>query len=229
MTNLILIHGWAADSRIWDNQRAAFGPRANLYLPDLPVWEAAWLREKLRAFDPAETVLVGWSLGGMLALEVCAGGFQPRALITVAACASFCRRPDYALGVPAAVVRAMRQRLRLEPMAVVREFHDQLLAPGEKSCQESLAGLLPQGQDTTWLARGLDYLRSQDLRGVLPNVAAQHSVVVHGDRDRIAAPGQAYFLTDQLQAARLVMVPGAGHVPMVSRSQDLNNVIAEFL
>jgi pimeloyl-ACP methyl ester carboxylesterase len=229
MTNLILLHGWAANSRIWDNQRAAFESQANLWIPDLPVWEAAWLREKLQVFDPSETVLVGWSLGGMLALEVCAAGFRPRALITISACASFCRRPDYGLGVPAAVVRGMRQRLRLEPGQVVQDFHDQLPAPKEGQWQESLQNLLPHDLDSEWLAQGLDYLRRQDLRGVLSDVSAGNMVIVHGERDRITAAAQAYFLRDQLAAARLVILPGTGHVPMVSRSPDLNQLIAEFL
>jgi pimeloyl-ACP methyl ester carboxylesterase len=75
----------------------------------------------------------------------------------------------------------------------------------------------------------LDYLGRQDLREVLPQVAARDIVIVHGDRDRIIASAQAYFLRDRLGAGRLVILPGAGHVPMVSRSQELNALLAEFL
>jgi pimeloyl-ACP methyl ester carboxylesterase len=32
-----------------------------------------------------------------------------------------------------------------------------------------------------------------------------------------------------MPGTRLVMLPGAGHVPMVSRSQELNDLIADFL
>jgi pimeloyl-ACP methyl ester carboxylesterase len=229
LRNLILIHGWAADSRIWEQQQAAWARRAKVWAPDLPVWEAEWLAEKLQSFDPAETVLVGWSLGGMLALEVCAGGFRPRALIMLSTCAGFCRRPDYGLGVAPAVVRGMRLRLRTEPDRVVRDFHQQLLAPREGHCQEELDGLLPHDQDPEWLAQGLDYLRSRDLRGILPQVEAQALVIVHGDRDRITAAAQAFFLQEQLPGARLVILPGAGHVPMVSCSQQLNDIIGDFL
>jgi pimeloyl-[acyl-carrier protein] methyl ester esterase len=226
---LILIHGWAADGRIWEQQRAVLEQRAKVWALDLPVWEAAWLEGELRAFDPAQTVLVGWSLGGMLALEVCARGFRPRALITLAACASFCRRPDFGLGVAPAVVRGMRLRLRTEPDRVVQDFHQQLLGPREALYQEEVHRLLPLDQDPEWLAQGLDYLRSRDLRGVLDQVEAQALVILHGDRDRITAPAQAYFLQEQLPWGRLVILPGAGHVPMVSRSQELNDIIADFL
>jgi pimeloyl-ACP methyl ester carboxylesterase len=229
LKNLILLHGWATDSRIWDNQRQALEHRVNLWTPALPVWQAAWLGEKLQAFDPAQTILVGWSLGGMLALEVCAAGFNPRALITISACASFCRRPDFSLGVSSAVVRGMRQQLRLEPEQVLQGFYQQLLGPREVQWQADLQNLLPQGQNPEWLAQGLEYLRAQDLRPLLPDVKAQEMLLLHGDRDRIAAPAQAYFLREQLTAARLVILPGAGHAPMVSRCQDLHELIGEFL
>ena len=231
LRNLVLLHGWATDGRIWDNQRAALEDRANVWAPDLPVWEAAWLVEKLsRTFDPAQTVLVGWSLGGMLALEVCAAGFRPRTLITISTCASFCRRPDYGLGVLTAVVRGMRQRLRLEPTPVVQEDFIASFWPsgkdnGRKACRTCcLKTWIHSGWPRDW-----SICRRQDLRPVLPDVVAKNMVIVHGQRDRIAAAAQAYFLRDQLPAARLVLVPGTGHVPMVTRSRDINELMAEFL
>jgi pimeloyl-[acyl-carrier protein] methyl ester esterase len=165
----------------------------------------------------------------MLALEVCAAGFRPRALVTIAACASFCRWPDFGLGVAPAVVRGMRQRLQAEPMQVVQDFHRQLLAPREVQWQETLESLLPRKLEPEWLAKGLDYLRSRDLRGVLPKVKAEAVALVHGERDRITAPTQAYFLREQLPESRLVMLPGAGHVPMISCSREINEVLTEFL
>ena len=229
MKNLILLHGWAADSRIWDKQREVFDQRAHLWAPDLPVWEAAWLEEKFRNFDSRETILVGWSLGGMLALEACAAGFRPRALITIAAGASFCRRPDFGLGVSPAVVRGMRQRLKTEPAEVLEDFYRQLLAPGEREWQDALRTLLPQGLEPGWLSQGLEYLRTRDLRRALADVEAESLTIVHGTRDRIAPAAQAYFLKEQLPGAHLVMLTGAGHVPMVSRYRELNELIADFL
>ena len=229
MKHLILLHGWATDSRIWQEQRQAFQDRANLWTPDLPNWEAQWLRQSLQRFDPAETVLVGWSLGGMLALEACAGGFAPAALVLIAACASFCQRPDYQLGVAPAVLRGMRRRLRDQADQVVQDFQQQLLAPSEAAWQEGLQELLPLHQDPGWLAAGLDYLRYTDLRPILAQVRAGTVLVVHGTADRITPVAQAYFLEEHLPTARLQLLRDTGHVPMLTHGREVNSLLATLL
>ncbi len=229
MKHLVLLHGWATDSRIWTYQRRALAACAELWTPNLPVWEADWLWNHLQGLAPAQTVLVGWSLGAMLALEVCARGFRPAALVVLSGCASFCMRPDYQIGWPVAVVRGMRQRLRTDPEQVVQEFHQQLLGPREAAAREPLTAVLPQAQDPGWLAAGLDYLRHTDLRPKLPQVAADAIILVHGTADRITPVAQAHFLAEQLAAARLVLLPDAGHAPMASRSQDITELLEPYL
>ena len=229
MKHLVLLHGWATDSRIWTALRTALAGRAKLWSPDLPGWQADWLWGRLQELAPAQTVLVGWSLGAMLALAVCARGYRPAALVLLAGCASFCRRPDYQLGWPVAVVRGMRQRLRTSSAEVVQEFYRQLLSPREEADREKLAAVLPRGQDPAWLAAGLDYLRRTDLRPQLGQVAAGDIVIIHGSADRITPVAQAHFLAEQLPAARLALLPDAGHALMVSRSQEVANLLAPCL
>ncbi len=222
MKHLVLLHGWAADGRIWEYQRPLIHDQGTWWTPTLPVWQAGWLWDQLATTAPDQTVLVGWSLGAMLALELCAQGYAPAGLVLISGCVSFCRRPDYQLGWPAAVLRGMRQRLRMAPDEVVQDFHRQLLCRREAACQERLAALLPHGQDPAWLAAGLEYLGRTDLRPLLPRVRAGTILVVHGTADRITPPAQAHFLAAHLPAARLMLLADTGHVPQVSRAADVN-------
>lgn len=230
MTTLVLLHGWATDHRIWSSQIQSFSGRARLQLPDFPRWEAAWLADYLSAIPAAATILVGWSLGGMLALEACARArYRPRALVLIATGASFCRRPDFGLGVAPAVVRGMRQRLRREADAVRQEFYRQLLGPGDQGWIEELAALLPASCPPAWLAAGLAYLERQDLRPLLPQVAAEAILLIQGARDRIFPPAQAYFLQEQLPGAVLQLLPGTGHLPFLTQAPTVNRLLETFL
>jgi len=73
MKHLVLLHGWGASERIWRRQVEAFGSEFAALTPRIPRWDAAWLAQYFSGIDLRESVLVGWSLGGMLLLEALAG------------------------------------------------------------------------------------------------------------------------------------------------------------
>ncbi len=74
MKTLVLLHGWGASGRLWRGvQAAAACDSARAVLtPEIPRWEAGWLAQYLSGLPLKESVLVGWSLGGMLLLEALA-------------------------------------------------------------------------------------------------------------------------------------------------------------
>ena len=69
MKHLVLLHGWGASERIWQRQVEAFGEEYPVLAPRILEWNAAWLDEYLTRLPLRASVLVGWSLGGMLLLE----------------------------------------------------------------------------------------------------------------------------------------------------------------
>ncbi len=170
MKTLVLLHGWGASG-------------AYLAAPD------GGLRRRRPRPDPGdsqvggrlaggvsgrgslrESVLVGWSLGGMLLLEALARleGPTPLATVLVGVAPVFCRRPDHPWGQPVAAVRAMRRALRSDPRRVINDFARACLAPGEESYRPEVAAGFDFTATAAHLAQGLDYLRDKDLRGLLP-------------------------------------------------------------
>ena len=75
---LVLLHGWGFDHRIWDELIALLQPKIDciaLDLPgfvpgDAPVADLHAATDKLLAQLPPRCVLLGWSLGGMLATHL---------------------------------------------------------------------------------------------------------------------------------------------------------------
>ena len=93
---LVLLHGWGLNVRVWDGLAAALCDRFRIIAVDLPGHgRSVWLPERSsleeQAAQVAETVaaitaeysLLGWSLGGQIALQLaaaqCAAARDPSA------------------------------------------------------------------------------------------------------------------------------------------------------
>ncbi|MGO8760999.1 MAG: alpha/beta fold hydrolase [Desulfobaccales bacterium] len=230
MTTLAFFHGWGASGRIWEGQVAAFGRRATVLTPTVPVWEAGWFADFLQQMPLEKTLLVGWSLGGMLLLEALSGLTDPSpgGLVLAGVAPVFTRRPDYSWGQPPGVVRAMRRALKHDPQPVLAEFAEQCLAPGEAAFASQARQAFTSQAGPETLAAGLDYLLVQDLRPLLPGLPAG-VVVIQGQADRIVDPAQGEFLTGHLAGARLNLLPGAGHLPFLTQAAAFNGILEQCL
>jgi len=230
MKTLVFLHGWGASAAIWQRQSLAFGGDCRVLTPGIPRWDAAWLTAYLAAAPLRESVLVGWSLGGMLLLEALAGlnGRAPLATVLVGVAPLFCRRPDHPWGQPVTAVRAMRQALRSDPRRVINDFVRACLAPGEASYRQEAAAGFDFAAAPAHLAQGLDYLRDKDLRGLLPRLVGQVAII-QGDRDSIVPPAQGRFLQEQVPASKLHLLAGAGHLPFLTQAEAFNDILQRLI
>lgn len=230
MNTLLLLHGWGTDGRIWGRQIEAFSKKpVRVVAPAWPAWEADWLRRRLHDLPLAETVVVGWSLGGMLVLEALSREpLIPAGLVLVATPVSFCQRPDHPAGQPPALVRGLRRALRADRRRVLADFAARCLAPAETRFEEDLLPAFLDSDAGADLAAGLDYLLATDLRPRLSQ-APSGAVIIQGDQDAIVPPHQAEILQGFLKEARVVNLSGAGHAPFLTRADLFNAVLLKVL
>jgi pimeloyl-[acyl-carrier protein] methyl ester esterase len=226
---LVFLHGWGASGAIWRRQEAAFAGDVRVLAPTIPAWESGWLSGYFQELPLADCVLVGWSLGGMLLLEALAARAErPEGLVLLAVAAAFCRRPDHPMGPEAAVVRAMRRALALDPGGVLQEFARHCLAPGEEAFRAAAAAAFASAAPVARLAQGLDYLQRKDLRTFLPLMAGPVAII-QGEEDRIVPPDQGRFLRSRIPGAQLFLMPGAGHLPFLTQAPAFNEILRRFL
>jgi pimeloyl-[acyl-carrier protein] methyl ester esterase len=224
---LILLHGWGADGSSWRKQADAFQPPLQVMAPAIRRWDPAWLADYLQKFELGACLLAGWSLGGMLLLEVLGRErLRPGGVALVGVAPVFCARGDHPWGQPPAAVRAMRRALQDDPRGVLDDFARSCLGPAEETFREEVISLFPGGSSPD-LAAGLDYLLNRDLRALLPNLTVP-SVIIQGDRDRITPPAQARFLQEHLPGSRLHLFPGAGHLPFWTQAGKFNAILEEM-
>lgn len=230
MKTLVFLHGWGATGNIWRHQVESFsGQGFTILTPTLPVWEVQWLTSYLQELPLADTILVGWSLGGMLLLEALAGELlEPAGLVLVATPASFCQRPDHPWGQPSSVVRALRRTVRTDSRWGLTDFASRCLAPGEMNFQEKLLQDFQPQANGADLAAGLDYLLNTDLRPQLSRVPAG-ALVIQGEDDTIVPLAQTVFLRQHLKHAQRVIFPQAGHAPFFTRADEFNELMEKIV
>lgn len=140
MIKLVLIHGWGCDSRTWQPLLESLESFASITLIDLPGFGASpvvseflldVVLDKIAAQLPQDAVIMGWSLGGMLAVQL-ASRFPERirAVITLAANLRFVAAADYPTAMPHAINRQFNQGFAQDPRATLKLFGS-LLAQGD--------------------------------------------------------------------------------------------------
>lgn len=234
---LLLLHGWCFSSQVFSEALAAFSADYRVLAPDLPghgasdpaadygfVPLAADLRAWLAALSLDRIRLLGWSMGGQVALELAASLPRERVerLLLVAVTPRYCAADDWPHGLPEGQVRAMERQLRRDYPAALRDFRERMLA-GEDlpaaRCERIAALIGPPPASADALA-ALAALRREDQRSRLAALDCP-TLVQHGDLDAVTLPGAARTLAEKIAGARLELLPGFAHAPFLSRPDEL--------
>jgi len=241
--DLVLLHGWALHGGMWGPWLDELERHARLHVLDLPghgrsEWPAgthdlASLASALFSSVPPGAAVLGWSLGGMLALELARQHPRHlRALLLVATTPKFLAGPDWEHGLQPGVLDEFTRGLEQDYRRTVQDFLA-LQTRGDERAHETLrllrARLALHGEpDRRGLATGLDILRDADLRDALPQIALP-SLVVAGERDRLTPPGAGHELAVRLPAARFQLIGRSGHAPFLSHPAAVLAEVTAFL
>ena len=240
---LVLVHGWGLHGGVWKDLAARLAPRWRVTIPDLPGhgrspmpdhgFTLADVAHGLLAACPPQAVWIGWSLGGLAALA--AARQRPEAiagLVLVSCTPRFASSPDWPHGLSPEVLAEFARDLETDYETTLIRFLSLQFGNGQAertSLRQLRADMFSRGRPAVAaLAAGLSILLSSDLRDVLPEITAR-TLVVHGDRDRLAKPTAAEYLARTLPNARLHRMAGAGHAPFVSHADAFAEVVEGFL
>jgi pimeloyl-ACP methyl ester carboxylesterase len=91
---------------------------------------------------------------------------------------------------------------------------------------DHVVGLAAAARPEVW-TRGLTEVLDVDLRHAIPRIGVPALVIV-GEHDRVTPPAAAVELAGELPDARLVVLEGAGHLPMLERPEALAAVLRDF-
>ena len=119
--DLVLLHGWGLNAEVWQSIIPRLSPHYRLHLVDLPGYgrsqafgalSLAEMAQQLLPALPPQAIVVGWSLGGLVATQLALAAPQRlRALITVASSPCFTATDEWP-GIKPDTLQNFQQMLR---------------------------------------------------------------------------------------------------------------------
>lgn len=239
--DVLLVHGWGMSSAVWDGFAEALSGEFRVTAVDLPghgrsaplgVFSLSDAVDAVLEVAPSNAVWLGWSLGGMIALEAAARfGQRIRALVLMASSPRFVAGPAWP-GMDAAVLEQFAADLATDYRGTLQRFLA-LVARGAEPEAGALRGLRRRfaaapPPDPGALQAGLDILRYEDLRASLADLTVP-AMAVFGERDRLVPSSVAPLLSEMLSPGCVVIVPGAGHAPFLSHPNRCAGLLKAFI
>ena len=231
---LVFLHGWAQSRQIWCNQFDSFSDALFLNLPghggaaDLPA--DAWVEAIVAQLPDEPGHLVGWSLGGMLAMQIAAKHPERIAgLILVSTTPRFRASEVWPHGSSDEVFNGFREAVESgSPKALSRFFALMLHGDGlSRSDYNRLAKIAVDRSNPVSAAGmqgGLELLQQLDLR-TLSNKIKQPTLIVHGETDAVVPVAAGRWLAEQIGHSKLHIFPDCGHAPFLTQSDTFNELV----
>ena len=238
---LALVHGWGMNARVFDALAEVLAADFEVRALDLPGHggREALADNTLRDWAddlaqqlPDNALLLGWSLGGQVAMRAALDHPHKVArLVLLASTPKFVSTEDWARGMAPADLQDFGEALLADPQATLLRFLSLQTRgmPGQKTLLQQLRQTLlaaPAARSAA-LAGGLAILRDTDLRTELPRLT-QPTLVLHGALDTLTPAAAGAWLAETLPAAQHLEWDRAAHAPHLSHGEDVAAAIGRF-
>lgn len=247
---LVFLHGWAAHGGYFAPQVAAFGERHHILLPDLPGHRHSpatpadmtipYLADQLHAMfsthDLHGAVLVGWSMGAMVAFDYIGryGSALLAGLVIEDMTPRILNDREWQFGIrngfDQAQSEAAMQMMRADWESYAHNALPHLFARDSR-IEPALVQWIGEEMvrnDGMAMAALWDSMAQQDYRWLLPQLELP-VLILHGSESQLYEPAVSQWLAANIAGARRLCLDGAGHSPHLEMPAVFNASLRDFL
>lgn len=247
---LIFLHGWSCHGGFFAPQAAAFGQDHHVLLPDLPGHRhspcptgalsipllADALHDLIESRRLQDAVLVGWSMGALVAFDYIArhGTAALGGLVIEDMTPRIVNDDDWSLGIrggfdtgqSVAAVLAMQA----DWPGYARGFLPRLFARagGTSPALGAWAGTEIANNAAGAMAALWASMSERDYRWLMPKLDLP-VLVLHGEDSQLYDPAVSRWLETTIPGARRHGIAGAGHAPHLEQPGDYNAALGAFI
>lgn len=227
--DLMLLPGLACDAGLWRDQLPALATHHRVRVADvhtrgdtLPAMAAALLAE-----TEGPLVLVGASMGGMVALE--AARQQPARVAAVALLGSTARADTPELVKLRTDAIALFEAGRMDEVLganLLFAFHPD--NGDNRTLTDAYLAMIHRAGAGQLIRQNRAVMQRADLRPALPSLRCPLLVAV-GEADALTTPEHAREIAAAVPHARLEVVPGAGHMLTMEQPERVTALLLDWL
>lgn len=240
--DMLLLHGWGSNSAIWTPVIDTLAKNYRITLIDLPghglsrfagePFALADVVDAIAQHIDASSIVIGWSLGGLLAMQLAITfPAKVKRLITVASSPKFLQAESWP-GLTDALLEQFAQQLRENHEKTLERF---LLLQfyGLKGGKEHFLDvknsvLAAQQPDPAALKNCLTILAESDLRSRLASIKIPN-LHIYGYLDAIVPRSITLAIKPYLNNADIIILPKASHIPFLSHPDEFHKCVNAFL
>jgi pimeloyl-[acyl-carrier protein] methyl ester esterase len=240
---IVALHGWGLPGDVWSPMATTNSQRWRMSMPDLPGYggsrdvvcdhSLSSLAREIALSIPEPAIWMGWSMGGMIALEAAATyPEQVRALVLVASSPRFVKEAAWPHGVDAEVLDQFATQLESDHRATLLRFLVLQAGRQEGARQvikqlKTLLASQPE-PDPAALRGGLHLLRDSDLRSRGEDIRCP-TLAILGERDTLVPASLGAQLARLQPAWRIARIPRASHAPFLSHARQFTELLEAFV
>lgn len=237
---ILLLHALGLDLSVWEQQFSAFGSTNDLIAIDLPGHGLSGSLDEAPSFaamarivgkliehlNLAPVHLVGISVGGMIAQTVALT--RPELLCSLTLIATSCTFPQavrQVLGERAKLVRQQGME-GIIPLHLERWF-PQDFRQRRPDVLDRFSKILLR-QQAEFHSGMWDMVATLDTEHALKTLRCP-VMIVAGEDDPSASPAAGKIIAEQMDQARLFVIPACGHFPQMEHAAEFNKLMHAFI